>query len=128
MSRKVPINARMREVLEAIPDRTGRVFRIGDPKKAFATAVSRAGIEEELLFHDLRHTGTTRLVEGGTPYVIAMKITGHTQVRTFMRYMNQTDKSLQDTRERMDAYHEQLVAEYFADQAADAQEFSAAVM
>ena len=42
-------------------------------------------------WHDLRHCFTTRLVESGLPAQQVMKITGHTQMTTFLRYITAND-------------------------------------
>lgn len=68
----------------------------GVARKAFATACRRAEIKD-LHFHDLRHTATTRMIRAGVPHAEVMKITGHTQMRTFMRYLNLVDESVQNT-------------------------------
>lgn len=39
-------------------------------------------------FHDCRHTAITRMVEAGMPSAQIMKISGHTQMTTFQRYVN----------------------------------------
>lgn len=88
--RTTGITARLRVELEKLrkgrePD--GPVFPTGDPKRAFARVCREAGIIG-LHFHDLRHTGTTRIVSTGLPSALAMEITGHTQFSTFKRYVN----------------------------------------
>ncbi len=62
-------------------------------KNAWKSACSEAGIED-LRFHDLRHTATTRLVRSGVPASEVMKLTGHSQTRTFLRYLNLTNESV----------------------------------
>jgi integrase len=101
--RAVPISDRLKDELEKMPLRTGLVFR-GGYKRAFATACKRAKITG-LRFHDLRHTGTTRLVEAGVAQTVAMNITGHTQASTFKRYVNSTDATIDDARQRLEVYN-----------------------
>lgn len=64
-------------------------------KRAFNAACADANIKN-LLRKDLRHWGTTRLVEAlrraGIPELHGMVITGHTRVATFMRYIT-TDRA-----------------------------------
>lgn len=96
-SRKVGMTPRVKEELLKLkdaPDRSKTVFRISSPHKAFATACRRAGIDD-LVFHDLRHTATTRMIRAGIPSAEVMKITGHTQVKTFMRYLNLVNETVQ---------------------------------
>lgn len=82
----------------------GLVFGIRHTiKTSWKTALTNAGIED-LHFHDLRHTATTRLIRAGVPHTEAMKITGHTQVVTFQRYMNLTDESVSASVQLLDSY------------------------
>ena len=36
-------------------------------------------------FHNCRHTATTRMIAAGSPHTEVMKITGHSQLKTFLR-------------------------------------------
>jgi integrase len=90
--RIVPISKRLRVELKKLwmqsgqnPD--GDVFQIKDCKTAFGSACRKAGIKD-FRFHDLRHTATTRLSEILKDTAKTMKITGHTQMKTFLRYTN----------------------------------------
>jgi integrase len=58
---------------------------------------------EHLTFHDLRHVAITRLLEKGFPHALAMKISGHKQMTTFLRYVNPTTESLVDLMRRSEA-------------------------
>src|SRR5262245_168251 len=90
--RVVGITARLRLELEKLRGREGKpdalVFGgIQDCKRSFQGACKDAKISG-LRFHDLRHTGTTRMVATGLPSALVMEITGHTQFATFRRYVN----------------------------------------
>ena len=74
---------------------TGIVFTSGRPSRAFRTACTRAKIKD-LHFHDLRHTATTRMIRAGVPHTEVMKITGHTQIKTFLRYLNLGSDAVQN--------------------------------
>ena len=63
------------------------VFGMADVKKSFAAACKAAGIEGFRL-HDARHTAITRMIRAGMPAGEVMKISGHTQMTTFARYVN----------------------------------------
>jgi integrase len=66
----------------------GLVFGIrNNLGRSFRATCDDAGISG-LSFHDLRHTATTRMVQAGLPAALVMKITGHTQMSTFQRYIN----------------------------------------
>lgn len=62
-------------------------------KNAFRNLVNEAGISD-IRFHDFRHTAITRMVSTGLPHTEIMKVSGHTQWSTFVRYVNQTETSI----------------------------------
>ncbi|MBK8464976.1 MAG: tyrosine-type recombinase/integrase [Chloracidobacterium sp.] len=104
-TRLVPISQRLKETLAQLRQHqlrpNSRVFQSGDFKKAFAGACSDAEITD-LHFHDLRHTAITRMLEKGISPPLVMKISGHTQQRTFMRYVNQTEQSIMEIALKLD--------------------------
>ena len=75
-------------------NKDARVFGIGEFEHSFATAVRVAELED-FRFHDLRHTAVTRMVAAGMPSPEIMKISGHTKMETFLRYVNQSNKTTQ---------------------------------
>lgn len=78
----------------SLKDKNALVFGIkSDFKRAWNSALSEAGISD-LHFHDLRHTGITRMIRAGVPASEAMKISGHTQIKTFQKYVNLTNESV----------------------------------
>ena len=62
---------------------------------------------DDLFFHDLRHWATTDLVNALAAAVLApqhaMKITGHTQEKTFRRYLRTDDEVVSAACEALDA-------------------------
>lgn len=96
-SRLVPITERLRQTLAGLGRKAfrpaARVFPVGDCKRSFATACRIAKLGD-LHFHDLRHTAITRMLERGISPAIVMKISGHSQQKTFLRYVNQTESSV----------------------------------
>ena len=103
--RLVPISARLRSTLAQLRQNQLRpnspVFGNGDFKRAFNTACRNAKLYD-VHFHDLRHTAITRMLEKGIPAVLVMKISGHTQQKTFMRYVNQTETSMREIADILD--------------------------
>ena len=106
-SRMVPMSARLVETIlqlkeTALPTGNDFIFGPADFKKGFNAACSAAGLDD-LRFHDLRHTAITRMLEKGISPPLVMKISGHTQYKTFLRYVNQSENSLYEIALRLDA-------------------------
>ena len=105
-TRKVGMTPRVKNELLKLRVSSGNsatVFGIKSPQKAFKTSCERAGIKD-LVFHDLRHTATTRMIRAGIPSAEVMKITGHTQVKTFMRYLNLVNETVQSNANQLALY------------------------
>jgi integrase len=84
------------------------VFRIKDNiKNSFTSACRDAGIEG-FRFHDCRHTAITRMVAAGIAPMEIMKISGHTQMTTFARYVNPTEQTVRKAAEALAAFNSQL--------------------
>ena len=105
-TRLVPISARLRETLAQLRQNQLRpnspVFGGADFKRSFNTAARNAGLSD-IHFHDLRHTAITRMLEAGISPPLVMKISGHTQQKTFMRYVNQSESSVYEIALKLDA-------------------------
>lgn len=108
-ARTVGITPRLGQELEFLweispKDKNGRVFGITNTiKTAWKTACRLADIED-FRFHDCRHTATTRMIASGSPHTEVMKITGHTQLKTFLRYLNITSETASSVALRLNAY------------------------
>lgn len=108
-ARTVGITPRLRRELESlwevsIKDPDATVFGITTTvKTAFRAACVEAGIEN-FRFHDCRHTATTRMIASGSSHTEVMKITGHSQLKTFLRYLNMTVESTNRVALRLDDY------------------------
>lgn len=114
-ARTVGITPRLRAELERMRELAGNdpeklIFNQKDMKRSFATARNLAGIKD-LRWHDLRHTATTRMVEGGLAPMIVMKLTGHSQMGTFARYVNANDEAATKGAEVLDAYRQNATGE-----------------
>lgn len=94
-SRKVPINDPVKEVLEKMLEarcsdyvfmntRTGT--RLKDLKRSFRTAVKKAGLGDDVVFHSLRHTFASHLVMAGVDIPTVSRLMGHKSLAMTMRY------------------------------------------
>ena len=105
----MPISSRLIKELEALKKETsetggGLVFGIhSSAKKSFYAALAAAGITD-FRFHDLRGTGITRLLRAGMSAPEVMKISGHTQNKTFLRYIKVDDDTVERARNALDNY------------------------
>ncbi|HMV83695.1 MAG TPA: site-specific integrase [Blastocatellia bacterium] len=114
-ARTIGMTSRLKAELERMRESAGddpesRIFNQKDMKRSFATACELAGVEN-LHWHDLRHTATTRMVEVGLAPMIVMKLTGHTQMATFARYVNANDEAATKGAEALDAYRQNALGE-----------------
>ena len=106
-SRTIGMTTRLREELQRLWERSPglleeRVFGLtSNVKRSFATAIQLAKISD-LHFHDLRHSGTTRMIQAGMPPMEVMKITGHKQMNTFLRYLNADHQTARRAAEALD--------------------------
>lgn len=108
-ARTVGITPRLKVELQILWDISPKdlnlsVFGVGDSiKTAWKTACRLADIKD-FRFHDCRHTATTRMISSGSPHTEVMKITGHTQIKTFLRYLNITTETANKVASKLNAY------------------------
>jgi integrase len=108
-ARTVGVTERLKSELELLWDAStkrpdGLVFGVTtDVKNAWKSALREAGIENFRL-HDCRHTATTRMIASGSHHTEVMKITGHSQMITFLRYLNVTAETTKRVSNRLDEY------------------------
>lgn len=108
--RQVPLSPRalqtIKELLERSRPRSSYLFckptgeRIGDPKKAFAGACRRAGIED-FRYHDLRHTYASWWVQDGGDLYRLSRILGHATLQMTARYGHLRTDDLHEELERV---------------------------
>jgi integrase len=85
------------------------VFGIKDTvKRAFASACRDAGIAD-FRFHDCRHTAITRMIQAGLSAMEVMKISGHTQMNTFARYVNPDKYAITRVASVLTAFYDESV-------------------
>jgi integrase len=108
-ARTVGITARLRCELEQLWDSSpkqldGLVFGVISTIKTAWESVCRISKVKDFRLHDCRHTATTRMIASGSPHTEVMKITGHTQLKTFLRYLNITPETSRKVATRLDTY------------------------
>ena len=106
--RIVGITPRLRKELSALWEMSPAsldlsVFAVRSVKTSFRTACRIAGLTG-FRFRDCRHTATTRMVNSGMPQAEIMKMTGHTQLKTFLRYVNMTPASAHQNAEMFGSF------------------------
>jgi integrase len=89
----LPITSRLYEIFKAKEQYAQNefVFQKFDYKRSFGTACKLAEIED-LHFHDLRGTAATRMLMAGISETLVMKITRHTQFKTFFKHYTNVDR------------------------------------
>ena len=102
-SRNLPINATLRSTLTGINRRLDVPYVFFDPrtckpygdvKRAFHTAMRRAGITD-FKFHDMRHTFASHLVMAGVNITTVSRLLGHKSLKMTLRYIHLAPKHLQ---------------------------------
>jgi integrase len=103
-SRAVPLTDRVAAELavllkDAKPDRP--IFDVGESNKTAWKRICRDAGVEGLQLRDLRHWGATQiagaLAAAGLPWQHGMAATGHTQIKTYLRYINKDEIIAQQT-------------------------------
>ena len=83
----------------------GYVFGVGNGEKrrsvrnAFEGAVKRAGLTD-VVFHTLRHTCATTLINDGIPVTTVMQMLGHRAVATTMKYFHAAPSEMKRAMQR----------------------------
>ena len=108
-SRKVPLNARARAILDRRPrSESPFVFPSPrDPSRPYCDHLSlwyrvrqEAGIEDCRL-HDLRHTHASHAVMNGVPVPVVSRLLGHSSTRMTLRYAHLGDRDIEAAAERV---------------------------
>ena len=108
--RTLPMTDRLRDELNRLtnrpfPNSNDLVFGVRDNvKRSFSSACQEANIENFRL-HDCRHTAVTRMIAAGIAAEEVMKISGHSQITTFLRYLNPTNQTLGRAAKKLTDYN-----------------------
>ncbi len=88
--------------------------------RSWRSALKEADLlDTNLHFHDLRHTAITRLIRGGVPASEVMKISGHTSMKTFQRYVNLTNDSVMIAANLLDKFNAERFSEIATETASE---------
>lgn len=100
-ARSVPLTTRAREILQArLPWSVApHHIRYAWEKAKVAVGLSD---DEDYVFHALRHTRATRLVEMGVNLRVIQQFMGHRAIQTTLRYAHVSDDALARVGEQMD--------------------------
>lgn len=88
-------------------DETASIFPFREIEGMWRRTLKAAGVEG-FRWHDLRHTAITWMLEAGIPDKKVMKISGHSQVSTFLIYVNVNMEAAQSAAEMMNARRTKL--------------------
>ncbi len=92
-NRVIPLNNVLLELLSNLPTPcSDYVFTLKNPKK-FSKAVKESGLNDNItdrinkvVFHTLRHTFASWLVQAGVPLPVVSELLGHSDIHVTMRY------------------------------------------
>lgn len=109
--RSVPLTDRSRAILEArLP------FKVKEHQLRYAWEKAKTAMgmsqDEDFVFHCLRHTRATRLVELGVNLRVIQQFMGHRSIQTTLRYAHVSDDMLADAVSRMDSANALLDANH----------------
>jgi integrase len=120
--RSVPVTGKLVEIIKrrreartfeanGITQISHLVFHRGDGnpvfefRKSWKSACKKAG-RSGLLFHDLRRSAVTAMVQARVPQLIAMAISGHKTASVFKRYAISVEAELCDAMAATEQYHQ----------------------
>ena len=81
-------------------------MRIDSFKRSWRTALKRAGLPANFVFHGLRYCAVSNLTSAGVPQVVAQKISGHATASIFKRYNLVAEADLAEAGRKVTAYVE----------------------
>ena len=113
-SRFIPLSQVMKSELLKLPHQDGSDYiflnpdtnkPLGSIKKAFKTAVKKAGLKD-FRFHDLRHTFASQLVRNSVDIYVVQKLLGHATPKLTQRYAHLRPEMLKDAIDKIDVQFE----------------------
>ena len=72
-------------------DGSGGKMRSPAATYGLVSAIRDATRRDDLIFHDLRHTAATRMVQAGVNIRVVQKVVGHSSIRITEKYVHTED-------------------------------------
>ena len=116
-SRMVPMTSRLKELFKSIPmDGKSKIIFPGpnggvlrEVSSTFKTSVNALGLNDgvedprmRIVFHSLRHSAASRMVQAGIDLYVVQKILGHSVITVTEKYAHLSDESLRAAVEKME--------------------------
>lgn len=80
----------------------GEQYSKRSAQQVFKSALQKANINKDVGIHALRHSYATHLLEQGTDIKFIQELLGHKDIKTTMRYIHVSDKSLKNVKSPLD--------------------------
>ena len=116
-SRVVPMTSRLKDLFKAMPmgGRSKIIFPgpnggvLREVSSTFKTSVNALGLNDgvedprmRIVFHSLRHSAASRMVQAGIDLYVVQKILGHSVITVTEKYAHLSDESLRAAVEKME--------------------------
>jgi integrase/recombinase XerD len=80
----------------------GGAYSIRSAQQVFSDSLAKAKINKVIGIHGLRHSFATHLMESGTDVSFIQKLLGHNDIKTTMRYVHVSNKSVKNIKSPLD--------------------------
>ena len=80
----------------------GEAYSTRSAQQVFANAMKKAKINKVVGIHGLRHSFATHLMEAGTDTKFIQELLGHNDIKTTMRYVHVTNRSIKNIKSPLD--------------------------
>ena len=97
LARTIPLTSRSRKIMERRKDRGNNLlFQEGYSRSAWDRTRTKADVGEDVVWHTLRHTFASRLVQKGVALQVVKELMGHKTMSVTMRYAKLAPRNLAD--------------------------------
>ena len=100
VARTIPLTPRSRKILErrkaSVKQQNSLIFKDGYARSAWDRTRTKAGLGEDVVWHTLRHTFASRLVQRGVTLQVVKELMGHKTMAVTMRYAKLAPRNLAD--------------------------------